>query len=135
MDTSTVTYLGGLRTEAVHVRSGVKINTDAPLDNHGRGEAFSPTDLMSTSLACCMMTLMGIAAENKRITLKGLKAAVVKKMAVAPRKVESIEIRFEMEGSALDDRQRAILEHAARTCPVSLSLNSELQQKISFTYL
>ncbi len=135
MDTSTVTYLGGLRTEAVHVRSGVKINTDAPLDNHGRGEAFSPTDLMSTSLACCMMTLMGIAAENKGITLEGLKAAVVKKMAVAPRKVESIEIRFEMEGSGLDDRQRAILEHAARTCPVSLSLNSELQQNISFTYL
>jgi uncharacterized OsmC-like protein len=134
MDTSTVTYLGGLRTEAVHVRSGVKINTDAPLDNHGRGEAFSPTDLMSTSLACCMMTLMGIAAEKKGIFLNGLKAAVVKKMAEAPRKVERIEIRFEMEGSGLDDRQRTILERAARTCPVALSLHPQLEQAISFTY-
>ena len=135
MDTSTITYLGGLRTEAVHVRSGVKINTDAPLDNHGRGEAFSPTDLMSTSLACCMMTLMGIAAEAKGIPLNWLKAALVKKMASAPRKVERIEIRFEMEGSGLEDRQRAILEHAARTCPVALSLDPGLEQAVSFTYL
>ena len=134
MDTSTVTYLGGLRTEAVHVRSGVKINTDAPLDNHGRGETFSPTDLMSTSLACCMMTLMGIAAEKKGIPLNGLKAAIIKKMVDAPRKVERIEIRFDMDGSGLDDRQRAILEHAARTCPVALSLNPELKQVISFSY-
>jgi uncharacterized OsmC-like protein len=81
-----------------------------------------------------MMTLMGIAAEKKGIFLNGLKAAVVKKMAEAPRKVERIEIRFEMEGSGLDDRQRTILERAACTCPVALSLHPQLEQAISFTY-
>ena len=72
METAHVTYLGGLRTEALHLRSGEKIITDAPVDNHGKGEAFSPTDLMSTSLACCMMTLMGIAANGHGIELRGL---------------------------------------------------------------
>lgn len=134
MDTAHVKYLGGLRTEAVHVRSGVKINTDAPLDNHGKGEAFSPTDLMSTSLACCMMTLMGIAAESKDIPLEGLEARVVKHMAAGPRRVERIEIAFELNGTRLDQKQRAILEHAARTCPVALSVRAELVQEVSFTY-
>ncbi len=134
MDTAHVKYLGGLRTEALHVRSGEKIITDAPLDNHGRGEAFSPTDLMSTSLACCMMTLMGIAAEARSISLDGLQARVVKHMASGPRRVERIEVHFEMEGNGLDDKQRSILEHAARTCPVALSLREELVQEVSFTY-
>ncbi len=134
MDTAHVKYLGGLRTEALHVRSGEKIITDAPLDNHGKGEAFSPTDLMSTSLACCMMTLMGIAAEARSISLDGLQARVVKHMASGPRRVERIEIHFEMDGDGLDDKQRSILEHAARTCPVALSLREELVQEVSFTY-
>jgi uncharacterized OsmC-like protein len=134
MDTAHVKYLGGLRTEAVHLRSGAKINTDAPVDNHGKGEAFSPTDLMSTSLACCMMTLMGIAAQGKDIPLEGLEARVVKHMAAAPRRVERIELAFTLDGRRLDDRQRAILEHAARTCPVALSLNTGLVQEVSFTY-
>jgi uncharacterized OsmC-like protein len=134
MDTSIVTYLGGLRTEAVHLRSGVKIITDAPLDNHGRGEAFSPTDLLSTSLACCMMTLMGIAAESRSIPLQGLKASVVKHMAAAPRRVERIEVQLELDGRELDARQRQILEHAARTCPVAMSLRADLVQDIRFTY-
>jgi uncharacterized OsmC-like protein len=134
MDTAHVKYLGGLRTEAVHLRSGATINTDAPVDNHGKGEAFSPTDLMSTSLACCMMTLMGIAAQGKDIPLEGLEARVVKHMAAAPRRVERIELAFTLDGRRLDDRQRAILEHAARTCPVALSLNTDLVQEVSFTY-
>jgi uncharacterized OsmC-like protein len=134
MDTAHVKYLGGLRTEAVHLRSGATINTDAPVDNHGKGEAFSPTDLMSTSLACCMMTLMGIAAQGKDIPLEGLEARVVKHMAAAPRRVERIELAFTLDGRRLDDRQRAILEHAARTCPVALSLNTGLVQEVSFTY-
>ena len=134
MDTSTVTYLGKLRTEAVHVRSGKQVITDAPVDNHGRGEAFSPTDLLSTSLACCMMTLMGIAAETKDIPLQGLKAVVVKHMAASPRRVERIGITFELDGKRLDDRQRRILEHAARTCPVAMSLSAELVQDVSFIY-
>lgn len=134
MDTALVSYLGGLRTQATHLRSGEKIITDAPVDNHGKGEAFSPTDLMSTSLACCMMTLMGIAAESKAIPLRNLQARVVKHMAAGPRRVERIELAFELEGSELDQRQRAILEHAARTCPVALSLNGELVQEVSFHY-
>ena len=134
MDTSTVTYLGKLRMEAVHVRSGKQVITDAPVDNHGRGEAFSPTDLLSTSLACCMMTLMGIAAETKDIPLQGLKAVVVKHMAASPRRVERIGITFELDGKRLDDRQRRILEHAARTCPVAMSLSAELVQDVSFIY-
>ncbi len=134
MDTAHVKYLGGLRTEAVHLRSGATINTDAPVDNHGKGEAFSPTDLMSTSLACCMITLMGIAAQGKDIPLEGLEARVVKHMAAAPRRVERIELAFTLDGRRLDDRQRAILEHAARTCPVALSLNTDLVQEVSFTY-
>lgn len=134
MDTAHVKYLGGLRTEAVHLRSGEKIITDPPVDNHGKGEAFSPTDLMSTSLACCMMTLMGISAAGKRIPLRGLEARVVKHMAAAPRRVERITIAFELDGRELDERQRAILEHAARTCPVALSLNGDLVQEVTFTY-
>ncbi len=135
MDTAHIKYLGGLRTEAVHLRSGEKIITDAPLDNHGKGAAFSPTDLMSTSLACCMMTLMGIAAESKNIPLNGLQARVVKHMAAGPRRVERIELHFELDGKELDERQRSILEHAARTCPVAMSLREDLVQEVSFTYL
>lgn len=134
MDTAHVKYLGGLRTEAVHVRSGEKIITDAPLDNHGKGEAFSPTDLMSTSLACCMMTLMGIAANTHGITLNGLQARVVKHMAAGPRRVAKVELAFELDGSVLDPHQRGILEHAARTCPVAMSVSPDLVQEVSFTY-
>lgn len=135
MDTAHVKYLGGLRTQATHLRSGERIITDAPLDNHGKGEAFSPTDLMSTSLACCMMTLMGIAAESKGIPLDGLQAKVVKHMAAAPRRVQRIELAFELDGSRLDQRQRSILEQAARTCPVALSLHPDLEQEVTFRYL
>lgn len=134
MDTAHVTYLGGLRTEATHLRSGDRIITDAPVDNHGKGEAFSPTDLMSTSLACCMMTLMGIAAEAKQIPLTGLTARVVKHMAADPRRVARVELHFELDGSHLDQRQRSILEHAARTCPVAQSLSPALKQEVTFTY-
>lgn len=134
MDTAHVKYLGGLRTEAVHLRSGEKIITDAPLDNHGKGEAFSPTDLMSTSLACCMMTLMGIAANAHGITLNGLEARVVKHMAADPRRVAKVELAFELDGSVLNGHQRAILERAARTCPVAMSVSPHLEQAVSFTY-
>lgn len=134
MDTAHVKYLGGLRTEAVHLRSGEKIITDAPVDNHGKGEAFSPTDLMSTSLACCMMTLMGIAANTHGIALNRLEVRVVKHMAANPRRVARVELAFELDGSVLDPHQRALLERAARTCPVAMSLNQDLVQDVTFTY-
>lgn len=134
MDTAKVIYQGGLRTEATHLRSGQAIVTDAPPDNKGRGEAFSPTDLLSTSLACCMMTLMGIAAQERGITLNGLEARVVKHMASSPRRVARIEVHLSLDGSGLGERERAVLEHAARTCPVALSLREDLVQEVQFTY-
>lgn len=134
MDTAKVIYLGGLRNEATHLRSGNVIITDAPPDNKGKGEAFSPTDLLSTSLACCMMTLMGIAAQEKDIPLTGLNARVVKHMASGPRRVSKIEVHLELDGGALSEKQRSILEHTARTCPVALSLREDLEQEVTFTY-
>ncbi len=134
METANVLYLGELRTEAVHTRSGEKFITDAPPDNKGRGEAFSPTDLMSTSLATCMMTLMGIAAQGKNIPLNNLSAKVFKHMASEPRRVARIEVHLTLDGDGLGDRERAILENAARTCPVALSLREDLVQEVTFTY-
>ena len=134
MDTAHVTYLGDLRTEATHVRSGRTILTDAPPDNQGRGEAFSPSDLLATSLASCMMTIMGIAARDKGITLNGLKARVVKHMTPAPRRVERIEVYMEMDGASLGEREKAILEHAAHTCPVARSLREDIVQEVHFGY-
>lgn len=134
MDTSHVKYLGDLRTQAIHVRSGQQIITDAPVDNQGRGEAFSPTDLLATSLASCMMSIMGIAARDKGIPLEGLNARVVKHMTGAPRMVERIEVHLELHGKDLGERERAILENAARTCPVARSLRADLEQEIHFNY-
>lgn len=134
MDTAIVNYLGELRTEATHVRSGQHIITDAPPDNQGRGEAFSPTDLLATSLACCLMTIMGIAAREKNIPLNGLKSRAVKHMSSAPRRVARIEVHVELQGEGLGVRERAILENAARTCPVALSLREDLVQDIHFSY-
>ncbi|HMC98470.1 MAG TPA: OsmC family protein [Flavobacteriales bacterium] len=134
MDTAHVIYLGGLRTEATHSRSGERLITDAPPDNQGRGEAFSPSDLLSTSLACCMMTIMGIVARDKGIPLEGLKARVVKHMTQAPRKVERVEVHLELSGKGVGDRERDILEKAARSCPVARSLREDLVQDIHFTY-
>ncbi|HRH68255.1 MAG: OsmC family protein [Flavobacteriales bacterium] len=134
MDTSEVTYLGDLRTEATHIRSGRRVTTDAPLDNQGRGEAFSPSDLLATSLASCMMTIMGISARDKGIPLNGLTARVVKHMTPAPRRVERVEVHLELDGSGLGERERSILENAARACPVARSLREDLVQDIHFTY-
>ncbi len=135
MDTATVTYLGELRTRATHVRSGEQAITDAPPDNQGRGEAFSPSDLLATSLASCMMTIMGIAARDKDIPLVGLKARVVKHMTPAPRQVERIEVHMELDGKDLGARERTILENAARTCPVARSLREDIVQDLHFIYL
>ncbi len=134
MSTSTVQYLGELRTEARHARSGATIVTDAPPDNHGRGEAFSPTDLMSTALACCLMTVMGIRARDKGYPLNGLSASVTKHMVAGPRRVSRIEVDISLDGTGLDPAMRAELEEVARTCPVALSLREDLVQVLRFTY-
>lgn len=134
MDTAKVKYLGDLRCEAEHVRSGLRIITDAPPDNQGRGEAFSPSDLTSTSLACCMMTIMGIAARDRGWDLIGMEARVVKHMANDPRRIAKVEVHISANGSQLDAKARTILERAAHTCPVALSLREDLVQEIVFDW-
>lgn len=134
METVNTIYLGELRTEAVHKSSGVKIITDAPIDNQGKGEFFSPTDLMSASLGSCMMTIMGIAAKTHSIPFENIGCKITKIMVSNPRRVAEIVIEFQMGAFTYSDKQKAILENAARTCPVALSLHPDLKQTISFNY-
>lgn len=132
--TSTVTYLGNLRTEATHLYSGTKIITDAPLDNQGLAEAFSPTDLCATSLASCMITIMGISARNHGIDITGTQASINKIMAANPRRIARIEINFTMPANNFDDVQKKLLEAAARSCPVAFSLEAGIEQAVSFEW-
>lgn len=134
MDTARITHLGELRTEALHVRSGQRFITDAPVDNQGRGEAFSPTDLLAASLAACMLTTMDIKARARGIALRGASARVVKHMAAAPRRVQRVEVHVELDGSRLSPEDRAFLEETAHTCPVALSLHPNVVQETTFTY-
>ena len=134
MNTATANYAGHLRTEATHVASGNVIQTDAPVDNHGRGEAFSPTDLVSTALGSCMMTVMGIVAERHQWDLVGSTFAVVKHMsAEAPRRIAQIDVTFTLPAT-LAPNDRIILERSAHTCPVGLSLHPDVRQNIVFEY-
>ena len=134
MNTATARYAGQLRTEATHVASGNVIQTDAPTDNHGRGEAFSPTDLVSTALGSCMMTVMGIVAERHQLDLVGSTFAVVKHMSnEAPRRIAQIDVTFIMP-AALSPSDRALLERTAQTCPVTLSLHPDIRQNLVFEY-
>ena len=126
-----MTYTGGLRTEAIHLRSGNKIITDAPIDNQGKGEAFSPTDLASTSLATCILTIMGIAARNHNINMEGTEAEVTKVMASDPRRIARIEINITMPAISYASKDKKILEAAAHHCPVALSLHPDTEEKIS----
>ena len=132
--TSKVIYQGDLRTEAEHIKSGSKMITDAPVDNHGKGEAFSPTDTVATALATCMLTVMGIKAEDMRISLKGTKAEVEKIMASNPRRISKIIIRIHFPTN-FSDKEKDILERTAKTCPVHFSLHPDIEKEISFTYL
>ena len=134
MNTATARYAGQLRTEATHVTSGTTIQTDAPTDNHGRGEAFSPTDLVSTALGACMMTIMGIVAERHQIDLVNTTYDVVKHMSTdTPRRIVQIDISFKMP-AGLAPANRALLERAAFTCPVALSLHPDIKQNVAFLY-
>lgn len=131
--TSKVTYLGDLRTSSIHLQSGSEIISDAPLDNNGKGEAFSPTDTVANALASCMFTIMGIKARDLNIDLSSSTASVTKIMKAEPRMISAIEIVFDMSISA-DEKSKTILERAAMTCPVFLSLNTEIEKRISFNW-
>ncbi|MDT0650770.1 OsmC family protein [Autumnicola edwardsiae] len=131
--TSKVTYKGGLRTEAEHLKSGSKIISDAPIDNHGKGEAFSPTDTVATALASCMLTVMGIKAEEMDLDLSGTNASVTKVMAAEPRRISRIDVVVEFQRD-LPEKQKKILENTAKTCPVLNSLHTDIEKNISFRY-
>lgn len=131
MATIHTTYLGGLRTEATHLQSGTKIITDAPTDNKGKGEAFSPTDLLAESLAGCMLTTMGIAADVHGIDIDGTEAEVTKVMAANPRRVAEViaNLKFPKQYA---DNEKEILKKAALGCPVAVSLHPDVIKTINF---
>lgn len=134
MVSMTGIYQGNLRTEVTHLRSGNRIITDAPPDNNGKGEAFSPTDLTCASLNSCMMTLMGMLAEREGIDLEGLKSEIVKIMASNPRKIAEIRISFFHENLNATPVQKEKLKRAALTCPVALSLHDDVKQVVEFNF-
>jgi putative redox protein len=133
MATSKVTYNGQLRTTAIHLQSLTQIISDAPLDNQGKGEAFSPTDLLATSLASCMFTIMGITSNTHHINIQQAEATVTKIMATQPRRVSEIYIQFSFPDKATyTDKQKNILENAALSCPVYHSLHPDIKKIIDF---
>lgn len=132
--TSTVVYNGELRTTCTHLRSGNRFETDAPADNNGRGERFSPTDLMSTSLATCMITVMGIKARTMGFDLNDIKIEVLKIMKADPRRVGGIELTFHIPDKLkdIDEKTKTILKNAGITCPVQLSIHPDIEVKIDW---
>lgn len=133
MTTSIVKYLGDLRNSSMHLHSGTEILNDAPVDNHGKGEAFSPTDMVANSLATCMLTIMAIKANDMGLELKGTTAEVTKVMAADPRRISEIHITFQMN-LANDTKSRTILERSALTCPVYYSLHPDIKKIIAFNW-
>jgi putative redox protein len=128
-------YLGDLRTESLHYQSQTQIITDAPTDNHGKGEAFSPTDLLCVSLANCKMTTMGIVAQRDNIDLKGMTCEIEKVMQATPRRIAEIIIKLEVPNpERFDEKTRTILRNAALKCPVAMSLSPDVKQTVSFNF-
>ncbi|MGL2967235.1 OsmC family protein [Flavobacterium sp. XGLA_31] len=133
MPTSKVTYLGDLRTSSIHLQSGSEIISDAPLDNNGKGEAFSPTDTVANGLASCMFTVMGIKAREMNVDFSGSTAEVTKVMAAEPRRISEIHVTFHMNLEP-DDKTKTILERTAMTCPVHFSLHPDIKRVIVFNW-
>lgn len=131
--TSKITYLGDLRTSSVHLQSGTEILSDAPTDNNGKGEAFSPTDLVANALGSCMMTIMAIKSKDLDVDLCGSTIEITKVMNAEPRRIGKIIVDIKMAVSA-SEKEQTILERAAMTCPVFLSLHPEIQKEISFSW-
>jgi uncharacterized OsmC-like protein len=133
--TSTVIYEGNLRTAASHLQSGNQIQTDAPTDNQGKGERFSPTDLVATALGSCMMTIMGIKARDMQLNLEGTKIDITKHMAANPRRISGIDVTLHFPKElSLTDKDKAILERAALTCPVFESIHPDIKVDTKFEW-
>lgn len=132
--TSKITYNGQLRTTCQHIKSGNTFITDAPTDNNGKGQAFSPTDTVATALASCMLTVMGIKADQMEVDMVGVTAEVTKIMASNPRRISKIEVTINMP-QAYTDKVKTILEHTANTCPVHYSLHPDIEKVVTFKYI
>jgi uncharacterized OsmC-like protein len=131
MITSSIIYEGGLHSTAIHVRSGKSIETDAPIDNQGKGEAFSPTDLLATSLASCALTTMGIVGNKNNINIDGASAEIIKHMASDPRRVSKIELTIQMpKDKTYSESEKELMVRTALTCPVARSLHPDLIQAV-----
>ena len=134
METISTIYTGQLRTSARHIQSGAEVITDAPVDNQGKGEAFSPTDLLAASLGSCMLTIMGIAAREHKFDIDGTRIAITKIMVSNPRRVGEVKIEFTFPHQNYTESQQRILKHAAHNCPVALSVHPDILQNIIFNF-
>jgi len=133
--TSKILYEGNLRTVATHLQSGTVIETDAPTDNQGKGERFSPTDLVATALGNCMLTIMGIKARDMQLDLQNTVIDITKNMVANPRRIGEIKVVINFpENLQANDKQRTILENAALTCPVFESLHPDLKKDVEFKW-
>ena len=133
MPTSKITYIGYLRTTCIHLQSGTEIITDAPTDNHGKGEAFSPTDLVATALGSCMVSIMAIKTKDLDLDLKDSTLSVTKIMQAEPRRIAKIIVALNMSITT-SDKNKTILERAAMTCPVLLSLHPDIEKEVTFNW-
>ncbi len=134
MATAKAKYLNGLRVECVHLASGTTIVTDAPVDNQGKGEAFSPTDLCATALAACAMTIIGIYAKQHDIDVEGTELTITKTMSANPRRIGKVEVVLDMPDKEYTAAQKAAMEHCADVCPVHLSLHPDIEQVFTFNW-
>lgn len=133
--TSSIVYKGELRTEAVHLHSQSAIETDAPLDNQGKAERFSPSDLVATALGSCMLTIMGIKARDMQLDLTGVKIDIQKHMISDPRRIGGVDVTFHFpDHIQLDEKQKTILKNAALACPVAKSIHPDIEQRVEFNW-
>ena len=134
MITTQVSYLGDLRTKCTHLKSNTSFITDAPTDNKGKGEAFSPTDLIAASYASCMLTIIGIYCNTNALTFESGEVAVIKEMQNNPRKIKQLTIELDLSGNDWDDKQQKKIEQAANTCPVALTLLGNIKTELKYIF-
>lgn len=133
--TSKIVYVGNLRTQDTHLKSGTVIETDAPVDNNGKGEKFSPTDLVANALGACMMTMMGIAARDKNLLLENTQISIEKIMAANPRRISEVKVIIDFpKDHPIGESDRAYLERIALNCPVAKSIHPDIKQSVTFNW-
>jgi uncharacterized OsmC-like protein len=133
--TATIVYEGELRCTCTHIQSGSIIETDAPTDNHGKGERFSPTDTVCIALGTCIITTMGIKAQSMGLELKGSKLNVIKHMVANPRRIGKIEVNLEIPGNGISEESRSLLQRVGDLCPVKASLHPDLETIVHYHWI